>query len=115
MGYTEAEITASAFRLPRDREAAALESVRSWLEHDIGYDLEVADLDAAFTLFGISVVRDDSGDVVGFEFDGVLLAETDDLFQGVAPYVEPGSTIDWRGGTGDTWRYLFADGELQRT
>ncbi|HEY8340774.1 MAG TPA: hypothetical protein VIK95_12970 [Egibacteraceae bacterium] len=115
MGYTEAEITATDFRLPHEHEAAALDSVRAWLERDIGYDLEVADLDAAFRLFGITIERDPAGDVVGFEFDGVLLAETDDLFQGIAPWVVDGSTIDWKGGTGDRWRYVFADGVLQRT
>lgn len=115
MGYTEASIVQAAFRIPFERQESALESVLRWLRDDLGYELPVTDLGAAFRLFGIAPVHDESGDVVDLEFDGVLLVETDDLFERVARHVEPGSHVDWRGGRGNTWRYVFTGEELRRT
>lgn len=112
MGYTEATITRARFRMPAESQEAALEGLQAWLREALDFHDDVADLVAGFKLFGIKAVRDDSGDIVDLEFDGVLLAETDDLFAGLAPWVEEGSWVEWQGGNGNVWTYRFENGQM---
>ena len=108
MGYNEAQIVAGAFTVPAEEQDAARDAIADFV-HGLGYPHEVPSLAAALRLFEITVVEEDE-QVVGIEFDGRILYELEDAFRVLAPYVEAGSYLHWRSGTGAEWRYLF-DGE----
>lgn len=48
-----------------------------------------------------------AGDLVGLDFAGETLGETEDLLRALAPFVEPGSHLDMRGEDGTLWRWSF--------
>ncbi len=112
MGYNEAQIVAGEFEVPADQQDAARQAIATFVR-DLGYPHEIPSLAAALRLFEITVVEEDDR-VVGLEFDGRILYELEDAFKVLAPYVEPGSYLHWRSGTGAEWRYLF-DGDRMIT
>lgn len=113
MGRFEARIVEADFEIPAALVPSALADLTAFLR-ELGYDLPVADLRSGFGLFELIAESGPDGSVTGVTFDALLLAELEELFRIVAPYVVPGCFLVWRSGSGEQWRYDF-DGERLRT
>lgn len=50
------------------------------------------------------------GDIVDLWFDGEKIGDENQMFKALAPFVEPGSYLDFHGEDGELWRWYF-DGE----
>jgi hypothetical protein len=56
---------------------------------------------------------DGNGDIIGIDYDGENLGESDLIFSVLGPYIKGGSYIEMMGEEGESWRYVF-DGEKCR-
>jgi hypothetical protein len=54
-----------------------------------------------------SKIDEDTGDVIGLEFTGEKYGDDDLLFKALAPFIEAGAVIEFRGEDGAQWKYVF--------
>ena len=82
----------------------------SWMDAD--YDQRVTSVREVFELLGFDCdYNQDKGMVIIDGYDGKIGQE--DLFlAAVAPFVDNGSYMEWRGEDGELWRYEVRDGKL---
>lgn len=80
----------------------------SWV--DWNYHETCKDLVEVMNQFGFEYVEID-GDIIDLSFDSKTGNEGE-LLRAIAPFVEPGSYVTFRGEDDDLWRYEFADGEM---
>ena len=124
MGYYAEQMGAS-FQIKKDRQPFALAALRAmnekkelFLDGDhitsledalssCGYDVEVAD--EAFSWPSGSV---DLGDIHHIQFNAQKYRDDEFVFAALAPYVEDGSYIEFRGEDGAMWRFQFKEGKL---
>lgn len=50
---------------------------------------------------------DETGNIVGIQYEGEKLNEDESMFIEMNPYVTPGSYIQMLGDEGDIWRWIF--------
>lgn len=81
----------------------------SWV--DWNYHKTCKDLAEVMSQFRFGVEFDSRGDIVDLSFDSKTGNE-DELLEAIAPFVEPGSYIEWRGEEDDIWRNGFYDGNM---
>lgn len=62
---------------------------------------------------GFALTADAEGNIIGIEYDSKIGNE-DHFFEELAPFVEAGSFIEWRGEDGAEWRWFF-DGKTAIT
>lgn len=58
------------------------------------------------------VTTDDEGNVTGISFDGEKIGDEDHLFRAIAPFVTPGSWLEFQGEDGSRWRVTFTGTEV---
>jgi len=65
--------------------------------------------DAGYELDG-----DENGNINGFTSDGSDICDDDELYQTLAPFLRSGSFLELSNELGDTWRWVFFDGNCKR-
>lgn len=81
----------------------------SWVPWN--YHETCKDLEEVMNHFGFDVSFDAAGNIVDIGFDSKTGNE-DDLLEALAPFVESGSYVEWRGEDDDLWRHSFHDGHM---
>ena len=62
--------------------------------------------------FGFDYIeQDEEGNIVGLSFDSKT-GDEEKLLDAIAPFIHPGSYIEWRGEEDDIWRNVFYDGVM---
>jgi len=85
-----------------------------WINESASF-LNAATLDEALFAWRWPVTDvDEDGNIVELEFRGEKYGDEDLLFAAIAPFVEPNSEIRMAGEDGTLWRWLFADGKVQK-
>jgi hypothetical protein len=80
----------------------------SWMN---GFDWSQDDVKTFLEAVGFYVEVDEAGDITDLSHDGKMGQEQ--LFLGVlAPFIETGSEIVWKGEDEDRWRWLFQNGKM---
>lgn len=70
-------------------------------------------LDEAMVDWRFPIHRNDTGDVIGIEFSGQKIGQEKLMFERIAPFVETGSHITFKGEDGDTWRLEFQNAGIE--
>jgi hypothetical protein len=115
MGYhmhqTAGRFTIRAANIPKALETAIEVGVPDPREGLSGTPAEqLADL---FKAWRWEITFDNqTGDVSDIQFEGEKYHDDDELFRGVAPYVEAGSFICMHGDDDETWRWYFDGQEM---
>jgi len=81
----------------------------SWVAED--YDKTCTTLAQVFDQFRLEPVYY-NGDIVEITFDSKI-GDEDLLLAYIAPFVEDGSYIEWRGEEGERWRHIFQNGVMK--
>jgi len=63
---------------------------------------------------GYEIDVDESGNIVGFYTEGSDICDDDELYQAFAPFLRSGSFLELSNEQGDTWRWVFFDGNCKR-
>lgn len=82
----------------------------SWM--DWNYDETCHDLDRILNRLGFHVAHDDSGDITDLTMDDWKTGDEETFLNALAPVVEDGSHLTFRGECDDYWRYEFHDGRM---
>lgn len=81
----------------------------SWMPYN--YPETTSNVIEILELLGFELAYDDNGDLIHLSYYNKTGSE--DLFlESIAPFVEEGSSIDWRGEDGDYWKWYFSNGEM---
>ena len=75
--------------------------------------ITTGDLPAVFEEFGFDVQQDD-GNIVGLSYDNKAGDEFE-LFRAIAPFMDDGMYVDFRGEDGEFYRYYFKDQEARQS
>ena len=67
----------------------------------------VESLEKALDEWGYEPETDDEGNIIGLYFEPNKIGDEDQMFAAIAPFVRPGSTLDFRGEEGAVWRWEF--------
>ena len=82
----------------------------SWVDAD--YHIKCKTLDDVLKEFRFETMYDDDGNLINLHFDCKVGDETL-LLTAISPYFKDGSSIEWRGEEGETWKYIFTDGKIR--
>lgn len=74
---------------------------------------EMSSVREIFKGFDFEVDKDAEGNLSDITFTGDRAGNEDELFETIAPFVEPGSSVSFYGEDGNIWQYRF-DGEQCR-
>lgn len=120
MGYGMRQM-ASDFHIDQPDQASALEELQRWA--DLAGHIAFVDritvtsarsLTEALEEFGWVADLDVQENICHIEFGRENSGEEDELFDRLAPYVQPGSYIEMAGEDGERWRWTF-DGRTCKT
>ena len=119
MGY-KIHLIDSDFRIDSEHERDALEDVRklttwndwAWMNraNPASWDY----LKEAMEAWNFPIELDDDRNVVGIRFDGEKEGDEEELFRTLAPYVDDGSYLQFRGEDAEIWRYVFEGDSVER-
>lgn len=131
MGY-HINLTEADFRIDAENTRDALDTIRelmadpsadrhgysaqsgrhfSWLNNATPEDWD--SLQDAMADWRFPVELDDDQNVVDIRFSGQKIGDENQLFDVIAPYVEDGSYLEFRGEDGDVWRLVFDDDSVE--
>ena len=96
---------------PEDSKSVAptMSAWFSWM--DWNYDVTCTTAPEIIEALGFNITYNDDGDIVHLSYD-TKIGQEDLFFSSIAPYVENGSFISWKGEDGDRWGWKFINGEL---
>ena len=75
--------------------------------------LESTKLEEALEEIRYRPIYNQDGDIYNVEFTGEKYGDEEIFFKALAPYVESGSYLCFKGEDGDTWRWEFNNGEVK--
>jgi hypothetical protein len=109
------QINKAEFRIRAENQRAALLAARKLPETKYAYVdrnwRKARDLYATFEAWGYEPTMEDGdgapGDIIELSTSNEVLGDEERLFEAIAPYVEPGSYIEYAGRDGDMWRWSF--------
>jgi len=115
MGYY-ISITESKFSIRADQKEGALKALRAlasqpsyaWVEKDWAQRPTLA---KTLEDWRWELLEDESGNVTGICFTGQKQGDDAEMFNAIAPFVDPGSFIEVIGEDGYRWRWAFNKGE----
>jgi hypothetical protein len=82
----------------------------SWVDAD--YHITCKTLDDVLKEFRFETMYDNDGNLINLHFDCKVGDEVF-LLTAIAPYFKDGSSLEWRGEEGETWKYIFENGKIR--
>lgn len=127
MGYL-IDQTDSSFRIRRGLEAECLKAIKALAGKETIHDASgghfawvnpsdftsAKNLDEAFDAWRYQLSRHSEGYIDGIEFCGEKYGDDEILFKAIAPYVDSGSFIEFKGEDGAQWRWVFKDNKVKK-
>ena len=93
----------------QSKAGVTVEKWFSWM-NDFDYDKDFTTVELLERL-GFDVTVDEDGDITNVFYDSKLGQE--ELFLAtLAPFIEDGSIIEWKGEEDERWRWVFEGGEM---
>ncbi|SEW31632.1 hypothetical protein [[Clostridium] fimetarium] len=77
--------------------------------------LESTTLEEAMKKIRYTPIFNLNGDICKVEFTGESNGDDAVFFDALAPYVQAGSYLRFKGGYGEKWKWIFEDGEVEYT
>ncbi len=102
--------------IPAKDLGAALEAIKKWEQHKAArgdghwhHDkiLQAQDLDDAVRGWDLTCEYDKDGNLAGIEREYSNWTDEADLFDQIAPFIQPGGWLEFLGEDGDRWRFVF--------